>query len=77
MNKSLDATGWQVSIQGEGVDIVKSGTYASCPYPVDGQCISLADVLTYPGVNGTLRPVAGAFRENLSAEFGSVLVISN
>jgi hypothetical protein len=77
---SLDATGWQVSIQGEGVDIVKSGTYASCPNPlngVPGQCISLTNVLTYPGVNGTLRPVAGAFRENLSAELGSVLVVSN
>lgn len=74
---SLDATSWQISIHGDGVDIAKSGTYASCPNPVNGQCISLTDVLTYPGVNGTLRPVAGSFRENESAELESVLVISN
>ena len=74
---SLDATGWQISIHGEGVEIVKSGTYSSCPNPSSGQCISLTDVLTYPGVNGTLRPVAGAFRENESAELESVLVTSN
>jgi hypothetical protein len=74
---SLDATGWQVSIQGDGVDIAKSGTYASCLTPVNGQCISLTNVMAYSGVNGTLRPVAGAFRENESATFDSVLVISN
>jgi hypothetical protein len=74
---SLDATGWQISIHGEGVEIVKSGTYSSCLTPLSGQCIGLTDVLTFPGVNGTLRPVAGAFRENESAELESVLVTSN
>jgi hypothetical protein len=74
---SLDATGWQVSIHGAGVEIVKSGTYSSCLTPSSGQCIGLSNVLAFPGVNGTLRPVAGAFREHESAEFGSVLVISN
>jgi hypothetical protein len=74
---SLDATGWQISIHGDGVAIDKSGTYASCPNPSNGQCVSLSDVMSYPGVNGTLRPVAGSFRENESAEFDSVLVISN
>lgn len=74
---SLDATGWQVSIHGSGVAIEKSGNYSSCLAPSSGQCIGLADVLAFSGVNGALRPVAGSFRENLSANFGSVLVISN
>jgi len=74
---SLDATGWQISIQGDGVDIAKSGTYASCPNPVNGQCISLTDILTYPGVNGTLRAVGGGGRENESITFDSVLVTSS
>ena len=73
---SLDATGWQISIHGEDVEIAKSGTYSSCPNPSNGQCISLADVLTYPGVNGTLHPVAGGGREHQSVELESVLVIS-
>lgn len=75
---SIDATGWQVMLLGEGVQVVKSGTYASCPNPSpSGHCISLNDILTFPGVNGALRPVGGAGRENQSAEFGSVLVTSN
>lgn len=74
---SLDATGWQVSIHGEGVEIEKSGTYASCPNPSNGQCISLSDIMSYPGVNGTLRAVGGAGRENQTGELESVLVISN
>jgi hypothetical protein len=74
---ALDATGWQVSIHGAGVDIVKSGSYSSCPNPSGGHCISLADVMAYSGVNGTLRPVAGAFRQDQSADFDSVLVLSN
>lgn len=74
---SIDATGWQISIHGDGVEIVKSGTYSSCLNPSSGQCISLTDVLAFPGVNGALHPVAGAFRANESAELGSVLVISN
>jgi len=75
---SLSATGWQVSIQGQGVNIAKSGTYASCPNPDEnGHCISLTDVLTYPGVNGTLRAVAGGGRENQGIEFESVLVTRN
>jgi hypothetical protein len=41
------------------------------------QCISLTDVLTYPSVNGTLRPVAGGGREYQGVEFESVLVTSN
>ncbi len=74
---SVSSTGWAVSLVGDGVDIHKSGTYSSCPNPVGGQCISLNDVLTYPGVNGVLRPFGGAFRENDSSTFDSVLVISN
>ena len=73
---SLNGTGWQVSIQGDGVDIAKSGTYSSCPNPVNDQCISLTDILTYPGVNGTLRAVAGGGREHESITFDSVLVTS-
>ncbi len=73
---ALDATGWQVSIQGDGVDITKSGTYASCPNPVNGQCISLTDILTYSGVNGELRAVAGGGREYENITFDSVLVTS-
>jgi hypothetical protein len=65
------------NVIGDGVDIHKSGSYGSCPNPVGGQCVSLNDVLTYPGVNGELRPFGGAFRENDSATFDSVLVISN
>jgi|GEM_PF-2823018 len=74
---SISSAGWSVSLVGAGVDIHKSGSYSSCPNPVGGQCVSLSDVLTYPGVNGTLRPFGGAFRENDSATFDSVLVISN
>jgi hypothetical protein len=74
---SLNSTGWQVSIHGDGVAIDKSGSYSSCPNPVNGQCIGLADILSYSGVNGTLRAVAGAFRENESATFDSVLVVHN
>jgi hypothetical protein len=74
---SLSSTGWAVSLIGAGVDIHKSGTYSSCPNPVGSQCISLNDVLTFTGVNGELRPFGGAFRENDSSTFDSVLVISN
>jgi hypothetical protein len=74
---SVSSTGWEVRLIGAGVDIHKSGTYSSCPNPVGGQCISLNDVLTYAGVNGELRPFGGAFRENDSGTFDSVLVISN
>lgn len=73
---SFDEAGWHVSIHGAGIEIVKSGNYFSCPYPSSGQCIGLGDILSYPGVNGTLRPVAGSFRENASADFDSVLVTS-
>jgi hypothetical protein len=73
---SLSSTGWEVRIIGAGVDIHKSGTYSSCPNPVGGQCISLTDILTYPGVNGTLRAVAGGGRENETIKLDSVLVTS-
>jgi hypothetical protein len=73
---SVDEYGWRVSIHGSGIDIFKAGSYSSCPNPdpVSGQCISLNDVLTYPGVNGVLHAVAGAYREHQSAEFQSVVV---
>jgi hypothetical protein len=74
---SVSSTGWEVRVIGEGVDIHKSGTYASCPNPVGGLCISLTDVLTYTGVNGVLHPFGGAFREHDASTFDSVLVISN
>lgn len=74
---SLDDGGWQVSVHGEGVEIAKSGTYTSCPYPVGDHCVTLNDVLSYPGVNGMLRPVAGGGREHQSIELESVLVTTN
>lgn len=73
----IDASGWQVSIHGSGIDVEKSGTYTSCPNPANGQCITLADVMGSPGVNGTLRPVGGGGRENQSVDFGLALVISD
>ncbi|HXU34218.1 MAG TPA: hypothetical protein VN851_26905 [Thermoanaerobaculia bacterium] len=74
---SISASGWAVSIHGSGVDIEQSGSYSSCLYPVGGQCITLSDVMSSPGVNGTLRPVAGGGRENQSIQYSTVVVISD
>ena len=72
----VDSIQWKIDLIGDGVDIHKSGNYRSCPTPVKGSCITLADVLIQRGVNRRLRAFASVGRENVSGTFDGVVVTS-
>jgi Ca2+-binding RTX toxin-like protein len=72
----VDASGWAIDVIGPGVDVHQSGDYTSCLNPDAGDCVSLADVMAFPGVDGSLRPFLAVFREDASATFSHITVES-